>query len=218
MALSLGLMVVILFSQGQPGVSLDLGVVIDSFFPGDQVELPITLVSRNEAQVGHITMEVAFPSKVISLVGVKLGNGPTAAEAEVTTELVDAPEEAGAEAETELVDAPEEAGAETETELVDAPEAAAADLEMELEEPVDLEPPSSPPEPQTYIALTRVWVYRKPTTKIARTAEFFVEAESFKVTEVIDGGRSSTRSRSVGARSRCWLKWRMRCPPSNASG
>ena len=124
MALSLGLMVVILFSQGQPGVSVDLGVVIDSFFPGDQVELPITLVSRNEAQVGHITMEVAFPSKVISLVGVKLGNGPTAAEAEVTTELVDAPEEAGAEAETELVD---------------APEAAAADLEMELEEPVDLE-------------------------------------------------------------------------------
>ena len=139
MALSLGLMVVILFSQGQPGVSLDLGVVIDSFFPGDQVELPITLVSRNEAQVGHITMEVAFPSKVISLVGVKLGNGPTAAEAEVTTELVDAPEEAGAEAETELVDAPEEAAAETETELVDAPEEAAADLAMELEEPVDLE-------------------------------------------------------------------------------
>ena len=50
-------------------------------------------------------------------------------------------------------------------------------------------PPSSPPEPQTYIALTRVWVYRKPTTKIARTPEFFVEAESFKVTEVVDGGR-----------------------------
>ncbi len=125
MALSLlGLMVVILFSQGQPGVSVDLGVVIDSFFPGDHVELPITLVSRNEAQVGHITIEVAFPSKVISLVEVKLGNGPTAAEAEVTTELVDAPEEAGVE---------------TETELVDAPEAADADLEMELEEPVDLE-------------------------------------------------------------------------------
>ncbi len=124
MALSLGLMVVILFSQGQPGVSVDLGVVIDSFFPGDQVELPITLVSRNDAQVGQISLEVAFPSKVISLVEVTLGNGPTAAEAEVTTELVDAPEAAGAE---------------TETELVDAPEAAAADLEMELEEPVDLE-------------------------------------------------------------------------------
>jgi hypothetical protein len=50
-------------------------------------------------------------------------------------------------------------------------------------------PPSSPPEPQTYVARTRVWVYRKPTTKIARTREFFVEAESFKVTEVLDGGR-----------------------------
>ena len=49
--------------------------------------------------------------------------------------------------------------------------------------------PSSPLEPQTYIALTRVHVYRKPTTKIARTGEFFVEAESFKVTEMIDGGR-----------------------------
>ncbi len=124
MALLLGLMVVILFSQGQPGVSVDLGVVIDSFFPGDQVELPITLVSRNNAQVGQIFLEVAFPSKVISLVDVTLGNGPTAAEAEVKRELVDAPEEAGAETERELVDAPEEAG---------------ADLEMELEEPVDLE-------------------------------------------------------------------------------
>ncbi len=124
MALSLGLMVVILFSQGQPGVSVDLGVVIDSFFPGDQVELPVTLVSRNDAQVGHVTLEVAFPSKVISLLEVSLGSGPTAAEAEVTTEIVDAPEEPGAEMETELVD---------------APEAAAADLEMELEEPVDLE-------------------------------------------------------------------------------
>ncbi len=50
-------------------------------------------------------------------------------------------------------------------------------------------PPSSPPEPQTYLALTRVHVYLKPTTKIARTGEFFVEAESFKVTEVLDGGR-----------------------------
>lgn len=124
MALSLGLMVVILFSQGQPGVSVDLGVVIDSFFPGDQVELPITLVSRNDAQVGQISLEVAFPSKVISLVEVTLGNGPTAAAAEVKTELVDAPEAAAAE---------------TEAELVDAPEAADADLEMELEEPVDLE-------------------------------------------------------------------------------
>ena len=46
-----------------------------------------------------------------------------------------------------------------------------------------------PPEPQTYVARTRVWVYRKPTTKVARTGEFFVEAESFKVTEVLDDGR-----------------------------
>ncbi len=50
-------------------------------------------------------------------------------------------------------------------------------------------PPSSPPEPQTYVARTRAWVYRKPTNKVARTGEYFVEAESFKVTEVIDGGR-----------------------------
>ncbi len=50
-------------------------------------------------------------------------------------------------------------------------------------------PPSSPPEPQTYVARTRAWVYRKPTTKVARSGEFFVEAESFKVTEVLDGGR-----------------------------
>ncbi len=50
-------------------------------------------------------------------------------------------------------------------------------------------PPSSPPEPQTYVARTRAWVYRKPTTKVARSGEFFVEVESFKVTEVLDGGR-----------------------------
>ena len=43
--------------------------------------------------------------------------------------------------------------------------------------------------PATYEARTRAWVYRKPTTKSARTGEFFVEAESFKVTGLIQGGR-----------------------------
>ncbi len=43
--------------------------------------------------------------------------------------------------------------------------------------------------PATYEARTRAWVYRKPTTKSARTGEFFVEAESFKVTGLIEGGR-----------------------------
>ncbi len=53
----------------------------------------------------------------------------------------------------------------------------------------DAAPPSSPPEPQTSVARTRAWVYRKPTTKVARSGEYFVEDESFKVTEVLDGGR-----------------------------
>lgn len=48
--------------------------------------------------------------------------------------------------------------------------------------------PRSPAEPQTYVARTRIQVYRKPTTR-SRTGEFFVETESFKVTEVLDGGR-----------------------------
>ena len=43
--------------------------------------------------------------------------------------------------------------------------------------------------PATYEARTRAWVYRQPTTKSARTGEFFVEAESFKVTGLIEGGR-----------------------------
>ncbi|MFQ5954076.1 MAG: hypothetical protein ACE5JZ_03330 [Kiloniellales bacterium] len=48
---------------------------------------------------------------------------------------------------------------------------------------------AAPAKPKTYVARTRAWVYRKPTAKSARTGEFFVEAESFKVTELIDGGR-----------------------------
>ncbi len=60
MALSLGVMVVFLFPQGQPGGNVDLGMVIDSFFPGDRVSVPITLVVRNDPQVAKVSLEVAF--------------------------------------------------------------------------------------------------------------------------------------------------------------
>ncbi len=46
LALSTGLMWVSLFSQGQPAVNVDLGMIIDALAPGDQVSMPITLVTR----------------------------------------------------------------------------------------------------------------------------------------------------------------------------
>ena len=89
-----------LFSQGQPGVNVDLGMVMDSFLPGDQVSLPVTLVTRNEPQVAKISLEVAYPSELISFVEATLGSGAEAAGAEVTTELVESADPAETEVET----------------------------------------------------------------------------------------------------------------------
>ena len=100
MALLPGLTLVYLFSQGQPGVNVDLGMIMDSFVPGDQVSLPVTLVTRNEPQVTKISLEVAYPSELISFVGATLGSGAEAAGAEVTTELVESDDPAGTEVET----------------------------------------------------------------------------------------------------------------------
>jgi len=87
MALSLGLMGVSLFPQGQPGVNVEVGVVTFSFFEGDQITVPITLVSRNEPQVGNIAFDVAWSSVIISLVEVALGSGADSVGAKLETEL-----------------------------------------------------------------------------------------------------------------------------------
>jgi hypothetical protein len=42
--------------------------------------------------------------------------------------------------------------------------------------------------PRTYVARLRVWVYKGPSIKTAKTGEFFVENESFKVVDVVGGG------------------------------
>jgi len=99
-ALLPGLMLVFLFSQGQPGVNVDLGIIMDSFLPGDQVSVPITLVTRNEPQVAKISLEVAYPSELISFVEVTLGSGAEGAGAEVRTQLVGSADSAGTETET----------------------------------------------------------------------------------------------------------------------
>jgi hypothetical protein len=96
-ALFPGLMLVFLFSQGQPGVNVDLGVIMDSFLPGDQVSVPIILVTRNEPQVAKISLEVAYPSELVSFVEVTLGSGAEAAGAEVRTELVESTDSEGTE-------------------------------------------------------------------------------------------------------------------------
>ncbi len=100
MALLPGLMLVFLFPQGQPGVNVDLGVIMDSFLPGDQVSVPITLFTQNEPQVAKISLEVAYPSELISFVEATLGSGAEAAGAEVRTQLVESADSAGTETET----------------------------------------------------------------------------------------------------------------------
>ncbi len=87
MALSLGLMVVSLFPQAQPGVNVDVGVAQFSFFYGDQITVPITLVSRNEPQVGNIAFDVAWSSVLISLVEATLGTGADSVGAKLKTEV-----------------------------------------------------------------------------------------------------------------------------------
>ncbi len=55
--------------------------------------------------------------------------------------------------------------------------------------------------PVTYVARMRTHVYKGPSTRTPRTGEFFVESESFKVTEVVGGGKwlkAITRSGKTG--------------------
>jgi len=102
MALLSGPMLVFLFSQGQPAVNVDLGMIMDSFLPGDQVSVPITLVTRNEPQVGKISLEVSYPSELISFVEATLGSAAEAAGAEVRTQVVESADSAETERETGL--------------------------------------------------------------------------------------------------------------------
>jgi hypothetical protein len=95
LALSTGLMWVSLFSQGQPAVNVDLGMIIDALAPGDQVSMPITLVTRNDPQVAKISLEIGYPAELISFVEATLGGGAEAAGAQVKTELVETVESAG---------------------------------------------------------------------------------------------------------------------------
>ncbi len=114
LALSPGLMWVSLFSQGQPAVNVDLGMIIDVFAPGDQVSFPVTLVTRNDPQVGKISLEVGYPSALISFVEATLGGGAEAAGAEVKAEVVESAESAGAGTEMGLDESAESAGSGTE--------------------------------------------------------------------------------------------------------
>ncbi len=110
LALSTGLMWVSLFSQGQPAVNVDLGMIIDALAPGDQVSFPVTLVTRNDPQVVKISLEVGYPSKLISFVEATLGGGAEAAGAQVKTELVESAESAGTGMEMGLDEPVESAG------------------------------------------------------------------------------------------------------------
>ncbi|MCZ6768361.1 MAG: hypothetical protein O7D93_03850, partial [Acidobacteria bacterium] len=79
----------------QPAVNVDLGMIIYALAPGDQVSMPITLVTRNDPQVAKISLEIGYPSELISFVEVTLGGGAEAAGAQVKTELVETAESAG---------------------------------------------------------------------------------------------------------------------------
>ena len=76
-------------SQGEPGVNVDLGVMVDTFAPGDPVEIPVTLVTRNDPLVGSVSLEIAFPSAVLSFTAAVLGSVLEVEGAELNTELRD---------------------------------------------------------------------------------------------------------------------------------
>ena len=88
-ALILLLVTVPVSPQGEPGVNVDLGVVVDTFAPGDPVELPVTLVTRNDPQVGSVSFEMAFPAAVLSFKNAALGGAVEVEGAELTTGLRD---------------------------------------------------------------------------------------------------------------------------------
>jgi len=78
--------------QGEPGVNVDLGVMVDTFAVGDSIEIPVTLVTRNDPQVGSVSFEMAFPSAAISFTEATLGGTVKLEDTELDTELRDGEE------------------------------------------------------------------------------------------------------------------------------
>ncbi len=75
--------------QGEPGVNVDLGVIVDTFAPGDTVEIPVTLVTRNDPQVGSATFEMAYPAAVLTFKDAVLGGAVPGEGAQLNTGLQD---------------------------------------------------------------------------------------------------------------------------------
>ena len=61
-------------AQNTPSASMDLGVVTAAIAPGDRVEVPVTLVTRNEARVGTASLEVAYLPHSVSFLEAVLGS------------------------------------------------------------------------------------------------------------------------------------------------
>ena len=70
-------------SQDVPGVSLDLGAATDTYDVGARVPVPVMMLIRNQAPVGRISLEVAYPSDLVAFREVVPGGSSQAAEAEV---------------------------------------------------------------------------------------------------------------------------------------
>ena len=75
--------------QGEPKVNVDLGVVVDTFAPGDAVGFPVTVVTRNDPQMGSVSFEMAFPAAVLSFTDAALGGAVESEGAALNTEVRD---------------------------------------------------------------------------------------------------------------------------------
>lgn len=71
--------------QTEPAVKLQLGNDIAT--PGEKVFLPVTLITTDDAQVAKVSLEISFPSDVLSFVEAVQGLASESAEAEVKVDL-----------------------------------------------------------------------------------------------------------------------------------
>lgn len=83
------LVIVVVSPQGAPGVNIDFGVLVDTFTQGDTAEVPVTVVTRNDPQVGLVVFEMAFPATSLSFTDAVLGGAVDVQGAKLNTQVRD---------------------------------------------------------------------------------------------------------------------------------
>ncbi len=82
----------VVFPQLERPVNLDVGKVTATVSPGEQVDIPITMIAPEAASVSKISLEIAYSPEQISFISFQKGSASDGAHAELNVRTRDSEE------------------------------------------------------------------------------------------------------------------------------